>query len=77
MGVKNQIKPRPKPAVINTISESAPWVLVSKASSESGLTENLIRNTGITLRPFGNADYIRPTALNAWILADGKEGPQP
>ncbi|MEI7910654.1 MAG: hypothetical protein WCK77_13540 [Verrucomicrobiota bacterium] len=68
---------RPKSPSIRLIEESAPWVLISKAAQESGLTELLIRNTGITRRPFGNADYIRPTALNAWILADGKEGPQP
>lgn len=64
-------KKRPKSPTIKTIEESAPWVLISQAAEESGLTELLIRNAGITLRKFGNADYIRPPDLNAWILSDG------
>ncbi len=52
-------------------------MLISKAANDSGLTELLIRKSGITLRKFGNADYIRPTELNAWILNGGKEGYQP
>lgn len=68
---------RPKSTSIKTIEESAPWVLISQAAKESGLTALIIRNSGITLRPFGNADYIRPGDLNAWIIADGEEGTQP
>ena len=64
---------RPKSTSIKPIEESAPWVLISKAAGESGLTELLIRKSGVTLRKFGNADYVRPTDLNNWILADGKE----
>lgn len=68
---------RPKSPSIRLIEESAPWVLISKAAEDSGLTELLIRNSGIKLRKFGNADYIRPADLNAWILTDGKEETQP
>lgn len=68
---------RPKPPSIQTIEASAPWVLISKAAEQSGLTELLIRKSGITLRKFGNADYIAPSGLNAWILNDGKEETQP
>ena len=68
---------RPKSPTIKTIEESAPWVLISQAAQESGLTDLLIRKSGITLRPFGNADYVRPTDLNAWILDDGKGETQP
>lgn len=64
---------RPKPLTIHTIAESAPWVLVSHAAEESRLTELLIRKSGVALRKFGNADYVRPTELNAWILNDGEE----
>ncbi len=68
---------RPKSPSIRLIEESAPWVLISKAAKDSGLTDLLIRDSGLTLRPFGNAHYVRPTDLNNWILADGKEGTQP
>lgn len=68
---------RPKSPYIKLIQEIAPWVLISQAADESGLTELLIRNSGIKLKKFGNADYIRPTELNAWILSDGKEETQP
>ncbi len=64
---------RPKSPSIQPIKESAPWVLVSMAAAESGLTELLIRKSGVKLRKFGNADYVRPTDLNNWILADEKE----
>jgi hypothetical protein len=64
---------RPKSPTIRLIEASAPWVLISKAALDSGLTELLIRNAGLGLRKFGNADYVRPTELNAWILNDGKE----
>jgi len=65
---------RPKPPVIQLAEENAPWVIISKASSDTGLTELLIR--GIKIRRFGNADYVRPTALNSWILNDEKEDKQ-
>ena len=52
-------------------------MLISKAAKDSGLTELLIRKSGIALRKFGNADYVAPGTLNAWILADGKEETQP
>ena len=68
---------RPKSPSIQPIKESAPWVLISKAAAESGLTDLLIRKSGVKLRKFGTADYVRPTELNAWILADGKEETQP
>jgi hypothetical protein len=68
---------RPKSTSIRLIEECAPWVLISKAAKDSGLTELLIRNSGIKLRKFGTADYIKPGDLNVWILADGKEEPQP
>ena len=68
---------RPKPPSIRLIEESAPWVLISQAAKDSGLTDLLIRNSGIYLRKFGNADYVRPKDLNAWILADGKGETQP
>jgi len=61
---------RPKSPSIRLIEESAPWVLISKAVEESGLTEQQIRNSGIKLRKFGTADYIKPGKLNDWILAD-------
>jgi len=62
---------RPKSPYIDLIQEIAPWVLISKAAEESGLTELQIRNFGGTLRKFGNADYIKPKELNAWINGDG------
>jgi len=62
---------RPKSPYIELIQEIAPWVLISKAAEESGLTELQIRNFGGTLRKFGNADYIKPEELNAWINGDG------
>lgn len=68
---------RPKSPSIRLIEESAPWVLISKAAKDSGLTELLIRNSGITLRKFGTADYIKPGDLNAWIIDGGKEETQP
>lgn len=61
-------RPRPKAPVIRTINESAPWVLLSKAAKESGLTMRLIRRANLPMRQFGNADYISPSALNSWIL---------
>ncbi len=63
-------KKRPKPLEIRPIEEAAPWVLISKAADDSGLTELIIRNAAIKLRKFGNADYLRPQDLNAWILGD-------
>jgi hypothetical protein len=69
---------RPKSPSIRLIEESAPWVLISAAAEASGLTELQIRKSGIALRKFGNADYIKPDELNAWINGDGgKEKPQP
>jgi hypothetical protein len=65
---------RPKSRVIRTIEEKHPWVLISQAAKESGLTDLLIRNSGITSRPFGTAYYIRPADLNAWINGDGEKG---
>jgi hypothetical protein len=70
--VKKQIpRRRPKSPYIKLIQEIAPWVLISEAAKESGLTEQQIRKSGITLRPFGNADYVRPLDLNAWIIGPG------
>lgn len=66
-------KKRPKSPAIRPIDESAPWVLISKAAEESGLSEILIRKSAIGLRKFGNADYLRPGDLNSWINGDGKE----
>ncbi len=63
---------RTKPPSIQTIEASAPWVLISKAATESGLTELLIRQAKVPRRRFGTADYVRPTELNTWILG-GKE----
>jgi 5-methylcytosine-specific restriction protein B len=40
-------------------------------------SELLIRQSGVKLRKFGNADYIKPAELNAWILDCGKEETQP
>ena len=75
--MKNQPpRKRPKSPSIQPIEEKAPWVLIAKASEESGLTELLIRNAGLKLRKFGNADYVKPGTLNAWILNDGKEEPK-
>jgi len=68
---------RPKSPSIRLIEESAPWVRISIAAKESGLTVLLIRKTGITLRQFGNADYIRPLDLNTWINGDGGKETQP
>ncbi len=67
--------PRPKPPAIKPIKEDAPWVLISLAAAESGLTELLIRKSGVTLRKFGTADYVRPVELNAWINGDGEGNP--
>lgn len=64
---------RPKSPSIRLIEESAPWVLISQAAKDSGLTDFLIRNSGTYLRKFGNTDYIKPGDLNAWILNGGKE----
>jgi len=71
--VKTQTpRKRPKSPVIQLVEENAPWMLISKAALDSGLTELLIRQSGIFLKKFGTADYICPTELNAWILKDGK-----
>lgn len=64
----NQKKTRPKSAEIKTVPESAPWILIAQAAGESGLTIHLIRQAGLQLRRFGNADYVAPKTLNAWIL---------
>lgn len=69
----NNIPKRPKPPTIKTVDEIAPWILVAKASAETGLTELLIRKSGVRLRRFGNADYVRPRELNDWINDEGKE----
>jgi len=61
-------QPRPKAPVIKTIEADAPWVLLSKATADSGLSERLIRAEGLPLRRFGTADYISPQVLNRWIL---------
>jgi len=66
---------RPKSPFIQLVKESTPWILVSEAAEESGLTEFLIRKSKVMVRKFGNADYVRPDELNAWIL--GKEETQP
>jgi len=67
-------KSRPKAPEIRTIPESAPWVLLSKAAAESGLTERLIRQAGLPTRKFGNALYIAPPTLNGWLLPAGTTG---
>ena len=64
---------RPKSPSIQPINESAPWVLISVAAAESGLTDLLVRKSGVKLRKFGTADYLRPIELNSWIIGDGKE----
>ena len=75
--MKPQItRKRPKSHSIQTIMESAPWVLVSKAAEESGLTELQIRQAKFEMKKFGNADFVRPADLNAWILGCEKEGSQ-
>ena len=63
---------RPKALEIRAIPESAPWVLLSKAASDSGLTDRLIRQAGLPLRKFGTADYVAPSILNRWILGESK-----
>ena len=75
--MKPQItRKRPKSHSIQTIAESAPWVLLSKAAEESGLTELQIRQAKFEMKKFGNADFVRPTDLNAWILGCEKVGSQ-
>ena len=59
---------RPKPTVIRTLTASAPWVLIAKASQDTGLTERLIRQAKIPMRRFGTADDVAPGQLNDWIL---------
>lgn len=71
----NLSPPRPKSPAICLIPEEAPWVLLSKAASSSGLTERLIRREKLPMRRFGNADYIRPQDLNAWILGEKEVQP--
>jgi hypothetical protein len=66
----NPSPPRPKSPIIQTIHVEAPWVLLSKAASDSGLSEKLIRRENLPMRRFGNADYIRPQDLNNWILGE-------
>jgi hypothetical protein len=70
MRAKSTTPPRPKSPAIHTIPEDAPWVLLSKAAADSGLTELLIRRENLPTRKFGNAHYIQPKDLNAWILQD-------
>ena len=41
-------------------------------AEETGLTELLIHAAKVPLRKSGNADYVSPPELNAWILG-GKE----
>lgn len=67
---------RPKSLSIQPIKEVAPWVLLSKAAEESGLTELHIRKSGIHIRKFGNAHYVAPATRNAWILDDSNRTPQ-
>lgn len=66
----NPSPPRPKSPTICTIPVDAPWVLLSKAAEQSGLTERLIRRENLPMRRFGNADYVRPHDLNNWILGE-------
>lgn len=74
-------KSRPKAPIIRPIPEEAPWVLLSKAAKDSGLTELIIRRENFPTRKFGNAHYIRPEVLNSWILTGTKtqltEKPEP
>lgn len=70
------IRKRPKSPSIQNITESAPWVLLSKAAEESGLTELQIRQAKFETKKFGNADFVRPTDVNAWILRSEKVGSQ-
>ncbi len=64
--------PRKRPSTITTISPNAPWITVSAASHQSGVSQKVIRSAGLITRKFGNADYVSPQALNDWIL--GGEG---
>jgi len=66
---------RPKAAVIKVITESAPWVLLSKAIKESGVPERDIK-AHLQLRKFGNAFYVSPQALNAWIIGTPQQPQQ-
>ena len=66
---------RPKAAVIKVITESAPWVLLSKAIKESGVPERDIK-AHLQIRKFGNAFYVSPQALNAWIIGTPDKSPQ-
>jgi len=61
---------RPKAATINIISETAPWILLSKAIRESGVPERDVK-ANLQIRKFGNAYYVSPQQLNAWILREG------
>lgn len=55
---------------VRPIPESAPWVLLSIASRISGISKRAIRSQGIPMRRFGNADYVQPGSLNAWIRGE-------
>jgi hypothetical protein len=57
-------------AEIRTIESSAPWVLLSKAAEHCGLNIRQLRKLTLQIRRFGNADYVRPSELNSWILGE-------
>jgi len=64
---------RSKAAVIRTIPADAPWILLSRAAKQSGLTELRIRRAHLPIRRFGNTDCVAPSALNAWILQNAPQ----
>lgn len=66
--MKTSSSPRPRSKEIRPITASAAWVLLSSAAREVGITERIIRKQNLPTRRFGNADYINPSDLNAWIL---------
>jgi len=70
MKTSTKSSPHAKSLVINTITETCPFVLISQAVELSGVPEKEIRK--LPLRKFGNAHYVSPLVLNKFILTGEK-----
>lgn len=66
--MKNSGK-RNRSITIQLVATTAPWIRITEAARQSGLGRSDIRDIpGIRVRTFGNADYVDPKVVNAWIL---------
>lgn len=60
---------RNRSVTIQPVATTAPWIRLTEAARQSGLNRSEIRDIpGIRIRKFGNAYYVNPNVVNAWIL---------